>query len=126
MQKKTVLIVDDDIDFSKVARVVLEQKGGFQVGICNQSVNAVAAVREWKPDLVLLDIMMPGKDGTEIAAQLREDPQLCSIPVIFFTSLMTPGEAAGHPVIGNYQFIPKPIKVDDLLRRVKDFFETQY
>ena len=119
---KRILIVDDDIDFSKLARMVLIEKGGFEVEACNQSGNAINVIKQRRPDLILLDIMMPDKDGTEIAAELRQDPKLCTIPIIFFTSLMTPEEATGHPVIGKYQFIPKPIKAEDLLKRVKDFF----
>lgn len=123
--KKTIVIIDDEIDFTKMASMMLEQKGGFKVGICNQGTRAVETIREWQPDLILLDIMMPDKDGSDIAAELRKDPELCIIPIIFFTSLMTPSEAAGHPVFSNYGFIPKPIETEDLLRRVQEFFKLE-
>jgi CheY-like chemotaxis protein len=120
---KTVLIVDDDVNFSKMAGMVLEQKGGFRVAVCNQGANAVTAIREIRPDLILLDIVMPGVDGTDVAVELRGDPELRKIPLVFLTSLMTASEAAAHPVIANYKFISKPIKGEDLLRRVNEFFQ---
>ena len=120
---KTILIIDDDVDFSGLASMILAQKGGYEVGVCNQGANAMTMIREWQPDLILLDIVMPNVDGTEIAAHLRQDPKLCNIPVIFLTSLMTAQEAAAHPVIANYKFISKPIKTEELLRCVKEFFE---
>lgn len=122
-RNKTILIVDDDVDFAGLAKMILAQKGGYEVGVCNQGANAVTMIREWQPDLILLDIVMPNVDGADVAARLREDPKLCNIPVIFLTSLMTAQEAASHPVIANYKFISKPIKGEELLRRVKEFFE---
>ncbi|OQA58180.1 MAG: Transcriptional regulatory protein YycF [Candidatus Omnitrophica bacterium ADurb.Bin277] len=124
-KQKTIVIVDDEVELSEFARMVLAEKGGYEVGICNQSERAIGMIREWKPDLVLLDIMMPNVDGTEIAARLREDPELCAIPVIFLTSLMTAQEAATHPVIGKNRFLPKPINGEELLKRIREFFELE-
>jgi len=120
--KKSILIIDDDVSFSGATKMILEQKGGYEVGVCNRSAKALTLIREMKPDLVLLDVVMPGLDGGEVAAKIREDRELRNVPVIFLTSLMTEEEAAAHPMIGKYKFISKPIQAEDLLKRVKDFF----
>ena len=125
MKKRSILIVDDEVDFPRLARMVLTEKGGFEVVVCHRGEQAIDMIREWKPDLLLLDIVMPNVDGTDIAAALRNDPELCSVPIIFFTSLMTPQEAAAHPVVGKHDFIPKPISVDALLKRVQEFFKRE-
>lgn len=124
--KKTILIVDDDVDFSSMAKMMLEKTGLFEVGICNQGAGAVARIQSWKPDLLLLDIVMPDMDGTEIASQLRKEKGLCNIPVIFLTSLMTPSEAAKNPATAHCRFIAKPITGQELIQHVKEFFGIGY
>ncbi|HOE68368.1 MAG TPA: response regulator [Candidatus Omnitrophota bacterium] len=121
--RKSILIVDDDVAFSNLARMVLTEKGGFEVVVCNKSETALTMIGNWRPDLILLDIVMPNMDGTEIAEQLRMTPDLSSIPVIFFTSLMTPEEAAAHPALSKNRFIPKPVKAGELLKQVREFFK---
>lgn len=122
-KKRSVIVVDDEGDFTEMVKLLLEKTGLFEVGVCNYGVHALEMIREWKPDLILLDIMMPGMDGTEIAAKLRQDKELCSIPVIFTTSLLTASEAARNPLIANYPFIAKPIGGGALVKRVMEFFK---
>ena len=86
--------------------------------------DAVKMIRVWKPDLVLLDIIMPGMDGTEIAGELRKDKELSTVPVIFSTSLVTKEEAAEHPLIAKYPFISKPIGGEALVKRIREFFSN--
>lgn len=122
MAKKLIVVVDDDVEFTGMAKILLERTGLFDVGVCNRGDVAIEMIREWKPDLVLLDIIMPGMDGTEIASVLRKDKELNSVPVIFSTSLVTKEEASEHPVIGNYPFISKPISGAALVKRIREFF----
>ncbi|HNX68693.1 MAG TPA: response regulator [Candidatus Omnitrophota bacterium] len=121
--QKTILLIDDDVDFSEMAKMFLDKSGLYRVGICNDSTRAMEFVRGWRPDLVLLDVMMPHTDGGEVAALLRADSELSSTPVIFMTSLMTPGEAARSSKGAKNPFIPKPISGEDLVLRVRRFFE---
>lgn len=119
--KKTILMVDDDVDFTKMAKMLLEKTGLYEVGVCNESTAAVEWIRGWKPDLILLDVVMPNVDGGEIAAILQKDKDLCSIPLVFMTSLMTAEEAAQNPLIAKHRFISKPISGQTLLDRVRGF-----
>ena len=124
-QKKSIVVVDDEGDFTEMVKILLEKTGLFEVGVCNYGVDAIGMIRDWKPDLVLLDIMMPGMDGTEIASKLREDRDLASIPVMFSTSLVTAREALENPLIAHYPFISKPIGGEALVRRIREFLQIE-
>jgi len=124
-KKKSIVVVDDEGDFTEMAKILLEKTGFFEVGVCNYGIDALEMIRDWKPDLVLLDIMMPGMDGTEIASKLREDKDLASIPVMFSTSLVTASEASESPLIAKYPFISKPIGGEALVKRLREFFQIE-
>lgn len=125
MKKKTIVVVDDEADFTEMAKLLLEKTGLFEVGTCNSGGEALQMIRTWKPDLVLLDIVMPGMDGTEIASVLRADKDLRSIPVMFSTSLVTKQELSGSPLIAKNPFISKPISGEALVRRMREFFALE-
>lgn len=116
-------MIDDDIDFSEMAKMMLEKTGLYEVAVCNESAEAMKWVRERKPDLILLDVVMPNVDGGEVAGMLRQDKNFCSIPLVFMTSLMTAREAASSPLIKGHQFISKPISGEALIERIHGFFK---
>jgi two-component system sensor histidine kinase/response regulator len=122
-QKRSIVIVDDDVDVSQMTRMRLEQTGLYTVRVCNRGSEALAFIRKTRPDMVLLDIVMPDADGTEIAQQIKEDKSLAGIRVVFMTSLVEEGELDRSSVIGGYPFISKPITGEALLKSVKEFFE---
>jgi len=116
MSKTKILIVDDDAKLSHLLAIILTRVGHHEVREENRSFAAVHTAREFRPDLILLDIDMPGKDGAEISEDLSEDPILSQVPVIFVTSLITKEEAGmrkGHP------FLAKPIDPMLLLQTVR-------
>lgn len=116
MSKIKILIVDDDAKVSHLLAVILSRVGGHEVREENRPFAAVHSAREFQPDLILLDVDMPGKDGGEISAELGDDPLLAQVPVIFVTSLITQGEAGmrkGHP------YLAKPIDPMLLLQTVR-------
>ncbi len=121
--KRSILIVDDDVDASRMAKMVLEKTGLYTVSICNRGSEAFKTIQDTRPELVLLDVVMPDADGTEIAAQIRQDKSLDAIRFIFMTSLVSPEEVSGSSLIGGHPFIPKPVTADVLLERVKGFFK---
>lgn len=123
-QKKRIVIVDDDVSLSRMAKAVLEKVGHYEVEVCNRGNEALEVIRKKKPDLVLLDVVMPGIDGPDIASQLKADKALSPIPVVFLTSLVSHEEAAHEPTIGGYPFIAKPVAGEDLVKRVRDFFKN--
>jgi CheY-like chemotaxis protein len=84
-----VLVVDDDDHIREVAAMALEIVGGWQVVSAGSGEDATAIARAQRPDVVLLDVMMPGVDGPSTVARLREDPATAQIPVIFLTAKST-------------------------------------
>lgn len=122
-RKRSILIVDDELDMSQMTKMLLEKTGLYAVRVCNRGREAYRMTQELRPDLVLLDIMMPDADGADIARQIREDASLKATQVVFMTSLISQQETRDHSLIGGHFFISKPISGEALLQRVKGFFE---
>jgi len=119
--KKRILVVDDEPEFTNMLRLTLESHGYFEVREENDADRARAAVREFDPDVVLLDIMMPGMEGSEVAAALKADPVTRDVPVIFLTALVSQADApTGTCSSGGHTFLPKDIRVDKLIRCIED------
>lgn len=120
MLKKKILIVDDEAALTRMVRLNLEKTGEFMVREVNHAPAAITAVREFKPDLILLDVIMPGMDGGDIRARLHADAHLKDIPVVFLTAAVAPGETHGGPLhSGGEEFLPKPVRLDVLLACIK-------
>ena len=121
MATKKILLVDDEVALTRIMRLNLEQTGRFEVREENRGSNALRAAREFKPDLILLDVMMPDMGGDEIAEQLAEDPALRTIKYIFLTAIVTKSEAGtGATEISGQTFLAKPVKRDELLAVVDE------
>jgi len=114
--KKRILVVDDEPGFTHVVRLTLERIGAYEVRELNRATEVLRAAREFKPDLILLDVLMPGADGSEVAAQIQGDAKLRDTPLVFFTALVS-SEAvcAGSFGLGRRHYLPKPIKVRQLI-----------
>lgn len=118
--KKRILVVDDQPTITTVAQGNLERAGLYEVRTVNLGAMAIDVARQFRPDLILLDVMMPGITGPEIAEQLREDPELREIKIVFLTSVLTKDEAraaGGH--IGGQTFVAKPFRGDELLKVIE-------
>jgi CheY-like chemotaxis protein len=118
--KKRILVVDDEAALTRMVKLNLEQTGDYEVRTENQGMMAIPAVKEFKPDLILLDVMMPDMTGDEISAQLREDPKLEHIKHIFMTAIVTKEEteAMGSQIGGN-EFLAKPVKAEELIATIE-------
>lgn len=118
--KKRILMVDDEAALTRMVKLNLERTGDYEVRTENEGTKAMAAAREFKPDLIMLDVMMPGMSGDEIAAQLKEDPELSETKFIFVTAIVTRDEAgqAGSEIGGNV-FLAKPIKAAELIATIE-------
>lgn len=119
--KKRILVVDDESAITRMLKLILEQTGSYEVRTENLGQNAIASAREFRPDLMLLDVMMPGMLGSEIAEQLQADPELRTIKFVFLTAMVSKDEelkSAGQ--IGGHTFLAKPINADDLCRVVEE------
>ncbi len=115
MSNPKILIVDDDARLSGLMRTILV-RGGYEAREENRSFAAVATAREFRPDLVLLDVDMPGKDGGTVAAELRMDATLARTPIIFVTSLIAKSETG---LRGGEHFLSKPVEPAALLGAVQ-------
>ena len=116
-----ILYVEDETDIQAVARLALEAVGSFTVRVCSSGPEALVAIGEFVPDLVLLDVMMPGMDGPTTLRSLRALPDGAGIPVIFLTAKVQPAEVAQLKSFGALDVIAKPfdpMKLSDQVREI--------
>lgn len=119
MNKLRILVVDDDPKLSRLVKTILEKTGLYEVREENRSSAALTTGRAFIPDMILLDVNMPGKDGGDVARELQGDPTLSAKPVLFFTSLISHGEAGKHEVErGGMLFLAKPVDPAVLIETV--------
>ncbi len=109
MKKKSILIIDDEANFARMTKIFLEGKGDYDVTYETESVKAVETTKATKPDLVLLDLVMPELDGGDVLARFNEDPVLKSIPVLFITSMVSQDDTSDNSLVqsGENIMIPK-------------------
>jgi len=113
---KKILLIDDEKDFCSTIKDALESASSFEVETCSNAMDAFEKAKEIKPDLILLDVMMPELSGPEIAAQLKNCEETKNIPVVFLTAVLDEREAEAHKnVIGGEYFLGKPVKLKELL-----------
>lgn len=108
MQKR-ILIVEDEESLLKLESILLTTKGYIVQGVAN-GIAALEAIAEAPPDLVLLDVMLPGLDGFEVCQQIKSNPRTSHIPVILLTAKKSPEDVARGKEVGADQYITKPFK----------------
>ncbi len=113
MDKKKILLIDDEVDFTKVARLKLEQTGRYEVRTENNGTSGIAAAKAFKPDLILLDIMMPGIDGGDVAYKLKYDLCTKDIPIVFLTALVNQKEAGQRN--SGHAYLSKPASKEEII-----------
>jgi CheY-like chemotaxis protein len=114
-----ILCVEDDPDIRQIAQLALGTIGGLTVELCPSGADAVARAVGFAPDLILLDVMMPGMDGPTTLAKLRELPPLAETPVVFMTAKVQPPEVARYRDLGAVEVIAKPFDPMSLAKQVK-------
>ena len=121
MKFKHVLIVDDEPGFTRLLKLALENAGQFLVREENDGLKALKTAREFKPDIIFLDVVMPNIDGGDVATMIRADPEFARTPIIFLTAIVSQKEATRtENAIGGYTFLAKPVTVDALLRCIAE------
>jgi CheY-like chemotaxis protein len=118
--KKKILVVDDEAALTRMIKLNLERTGNYEVRTENIGGNAIAAVREFQPDLLFLDVMMPGTDGTEIADQLKNEEEFANLKFIFMTAIISKEETdkLGSNIGGN-EYLAKPVKTEELIETIE-------
>jgi two-component system OmpR family response regulator len=118
--KTRVLIVDDNRHFAEGARTILQRTGQYTVCVETNAPRALETARSFKPDLLLVDLMMPEIDGVELATQIGADWALHDVPIVFVTALITPEEASDGRRIDGHRVSAKPHTAAKLLRVVEE------
>jgi len=115
---KSVLIVDDETSLRTLVRANLEVDG-FEVSEAVDGIQAMEMLKENRPDLILLDIMMPGKDGIEVLEDIAADKELSEIPVILLTAKGEQEDLERGAALGARGHITKPFDPEQMVRTVK-------
>jgi len=122
-KRARILLIDDDIDFVEATKTILESKP-YEVMVAHEGDEGLRKAKEENPDLILLDVIMPVKDGFTAAEQLKKDPQLSKIPVLMLTAFSSMGGETSIPVSRGFtleteDYIDKPVSPEELLARVE-------
>jgi two-component system response regulator MtrA len=124
MNKSRVLVVDDESALSALVRMTLEETGVYEVMVENLPYQALATARHFRPHIIVLDVNMPGKDGADVAAEIRADGDLAGTPILFHTSLVSPEEAEDRARSGmEKQFLSKKADPAVLTRTIKNVLD---
>ena len=123
---KKLLVIDDEEYFCRAVKKAIEMKRDLQVLTATRGDEGLRLARTQKPDLILLDIVMPGMMGTQVAEELLQDPDTASIPVIFVTAIVKKEETGrARGFLGGRMFIAKPVVVDELLKKIDSLLSSQ-
>ena len=118
-EKKRILLVDDDSAITSTIALYLEGTGRYEVRAENESLKALHVARSFKPNLVLLDVSMPGFDGGDVAALMQKDAELAGVNIVFLTALVRPEETDSE--IGGHPFLAKPVHPEELLACIEKY-----
>ena len=121
-----ILMVEDEPDIQAVAQIALESVGGFEVEMCSSGTQALHRVGAYAPDLILMDVMMPGMDGPSTLQALRANPATAAIPIIFMTAKVQSHEVARYRDIGALGVIAKPFDPMTLSSTVRTIWEQEH
>ena len=120
MAKKRILLVDDEKSLTTLLKLNLEETGNYDVRVENWPEDALAAARDFKPDLVLLDIIMPRLPGGNVAAQIDSDPLLKETPIVFLTAAVRRSQVEDNDgIICEHPCLAKPATVDEVIAMIE-------
>lgn len=122
MRGRRIVLVEDDDGIREIAQMSLEAIGDHEVLALNSGERAVAEAAGFAPDLMVLDVSMPGMDGPQTLAALRQQAALRDVPAVFLTAHTQAGEVAHYRTLGAADVIAKPFDPDHLCERVEALF----
>ena len=109
-----ILVIDDDFANRKVLEMVLK-RSGYRPMLAGDGEEGLLRAREARPDLILLDLFMPGEDGFEVLTRFKEDVLLCDVPVVIFTVLVREESEQKALELGATAYVTKPFDVDEVI-----------
>jgi two-component system, OmpR family, response regulator len=121
---QSVMYVDDEPDIREIVELSLGLSGELTVSLCESGVKALEVLETMRPDLVLLDVMMPGLDGPATLERMRQQEQTRTVPVIFMTAKALPQEIDRFMKLGAIGVISKPFDPMKLVQRVKEIWQS--
>lgn len=116
---KKILVVDDEPSIGRLVKMSLAVEG-YDVKTATSGFEAMEEIEQSKPELIVLDIMMPGMNGYEVCMEIRKNPMTKDIKVVFLTARGNPGDAQQGFAVGGDDYIIKPFDPDELLEKVSD------
>ena len=126
MIMKKVLIIDDEEDLTFFVKANLELAGDYEVNIANSGKEGLKIAARYKPDLILLDIMMPHMDGFEVLERLKNTPKTTSIPVIMLTAKGDEDSKVKSATLYNECYIVKPVQIEFLKAKIEEVLERTH
>ena len=120
MAKKRILLVDDEKSLTSLLRLNLEETGNYEVRVENWAEDALPAAKQFKPDLVLLDIIMPRMPGGNVASLIDNDPELKGTPIVFLTAAVRKHQVEENEgIICEHPCLAKPATVDEVIAMIE-------
>ncbi|NRQ43531.1 response regulator [Rheinheimera sp. YQF-2] len=126
IELQRIMHVEDDPSIQQVAKIALEAVGGFTVHTCSSGKQALADYPDFAPQLILLDVMMPGMDGPTTLQHLQQQYDLTAVPAVFMTAKVQSNEVASYKALGAVDVVVKPfdpMTLSDQIRRIWSDFQ---
>ncbi len=122
MEIAKILLVDDDEDIRAIGEISLHDVGGWETALAADASEAVRVAKSFRPDVILLDVMMPGTDGPGTLNLLRDTPETADIPVVFLTAKSVREDLDALRALGPAGMIAKPFDPMELPQRIREIF----
>jgi excisionase family DNA binding protein len=116
--KRKALIVDDDVELVELLRDMLDSDGRFEIRTANNGFDAGMLVKEYRPDIIILDVMLPDINGKEVCQRVRSDPSMDDVQIICISGMVEQDRIADLKASGANDFLQKPFEVDTLMDRI--------
>ena len=123
MEKKKIIIVDDEEDFVLITKLNLEKTGKYEIMTLSSAKNIITKLHEFKPDVILLDVLMPGIDGLTACEMLNKDPLGISTPIIIISALSSNRDKLKAYKLGIVDYLTKPVDKDTIIASIEKSFK---
>jgi Response regulator containing CheY-like receiver, AAA-type ATPase, and DNA-binding domains len=126
MKKRKILLIDDDTDFTEMIKIHLESKNDYEVECLSESKKVMDTLHAFRPDVILLDLLMPGIGGIEVCEMLDKDPLGLSTPVIIISGLNKNVDKLKAYKLGVADYLVKPVDANDIINAVEKALRAKF